>query len=119
VGYSAVDLRKIGCSAKQLKLAGFSLEDLRNAGFSAQVLHDCCSVLMKNRAQRPGEETGLTLRPVTEGGANLAENGASQGEMRWWSTPRIQSLLDNTGGEIAGKGKKEQAVRVKTRPVAF
>jgi len=102
VGYSAAELRKIGCSAKQLKLAGFSLEELRNTGFSVEVLRECCSVMSKHRGERFGEDSELILRPITDADvvstANRTKVSVAHGDMRWWSTPRIKSMLDGVDG---------------------
>lgn len=85
VGFSAIELRRVGCSAKQLKLAGFSFEDLRNAGFSTEALADCHIQLTRHVGHITAQGK-LELRP-------LSQEGNARGENRWWSTPRIQSML--------------------------
>lgn len=100
VGYNAGELRKCGMSARELKLAGFSLEELRNAGFGNAVLRDC-SVMCSKFIMNGTGPSGLVLAPLSE---NEPTNGGpvkmsstwskADVESRWWTTPRIQSMLD-------------------------
>lgn len=104
-GYSAADLRKVGCTAKELKLAGYSLEELRNAGFSHEVLRECTSDLSRHKANRTSDETGIALQPLEElsDGLPAARNQKAVtgiGELRWWTTPRIQAMLDTPGSNL-------------------
>jgi len=99
VGYSASDLRKCGCSAQQLKLVGYSLEELRNAGYSSQVLRECCKNLAIQRATPQDSEPGVSLVPMSANEiAATAEDkmSATCPALRWWDTPRIKALLNES-----------------------
>lgn len=96
-GYSAVELRRSGAKAKELKLAGFSLEELRRAGYSTEVLRHVCVSLgtqVVDPHRRPEDE--IVLKPLPSDFVEGGPGDERYSDNRWWSTPRIQAVLDGS-----------------------
>lgn len=112
-GFTASELRKAGWHAKDLKLTGYSTAELRIGGFSAAALSrvsrdftgKCIDVEGPQDVSFP-----LPLRPLTPVGARRNSylptpalerpQSAPRRLSRWWSTPRIQQLVEGPRKEF-------------------
>lgn len=112
-GFTAAELRRAGWHAQDLKLAGYSTADLRIGGFSAAALSRVSRDLTFKCIDLdgpPGRRFPLPIRPLTpvggrRGSAPMKEiqpvateqqrpQSAPRRMSRWWSTPRLQSLME-------------------------